>query len=121
MKIAKRLLTVAALALSSAAVAGHSELQVPPSDTFLLGGDQGATMNVSGKNIGRTFVVVLSRKDGVETTIATVAPNVVFNHDYAVGETALIRNQSATEIARLSVDFTGSPSSLSMGYALPQK
>lgn len=114
-------LAVAALALPAAAVASHSNLQVPASDTFLLGGDQATTLKVSGKNVGTTSVVILSRVGDKETVIATVAPGQRFAHDYAVGETALIRNQSTTEPARLSVDFTGSPSSLSMRYALPQK
>ena len=34
---------------------------------------------------------------------------------------ALIRNLSPDKAAYLSVDFTGSTSSLSMRYALPQK
>jgi hypothetical protein len=96
-------------------------LQVPPSDTFVLGGEQRTVMKVSGKNVGQTNVVILSRAGTEETVIANVAPGETFAHDYAVGQAALIRNQSSTETARLSVDFTGSPSSLSMRYTLPQK
>ena len=119
-------LLLAAFALIPAAAhAGHSELQVPPADTFLLGGEQQAPMEVSGRNIGQTSVTILARsgtaEDAPETTIATVAPGGRFSHSYAPGEIALIRNQSASETARLSVDFTGSPESLSMSYALPQK
>jgi len=119
--MAKFIVAVAAMALPSIAVASHSNLQVPPSDTFVLGGEQRTVMKVSGKNVGQTNVVILSRAGTEETVIANVAPGETFAHDYAVGQAALIRNQSSTETARLSVDFTGSPSSLSMRYTLPQK
>lgn len=120
------LLTAAALALiPAAALAGHSELEVPPAETFLLGGEQKAPMVVSGRNTGQTGVVILAKadpaEDSPETVIATVTPGGSFRHAYAPGEIALIRNQSVSETARLSVDFTGSTSSLSMSYALPRK
>ncbi|MFM9934797.1 MAG: hypothetical protein ACKVOL_01215 [Novosphingobium sp.] len=120
-RLTRSLVVLTALALPTAALAGHSDLQVPPADTFLLGGDQSAAMAVSGKNIGLTGVVILARSAASDTTIAAVVPGGSFAHTFAVGETALIRNQSPTQTARLSVDFTGSPESLSMGYALPQK
>ena len=118
-------LLAAALALvPAAAMAGHSELEVPPADPFLLGGEQRAQMVVSGRNTGQTSVAILAKagasEEAPETLIATVAPGASFSHSYAPGEIALIRNQSATQSARLSVDFTGSPSSLSMSYALPK-
>ncbi|WP_298173217.1 hypothetical protein [Novosphingobium sp.] len=116
----------AALALFPAAArAGHSELTVPPAETFLLGGEQQAEMVVSGRNTGQTGVVILAKtgpaEDAPETVIATVAPGGQFRHAYAPGEIALIRNQSPSETARLSVDFTGNASSLSMSYAAPGK
>lgn len=117
-------LAAAAFALvPAAAQAGHSELEVPPADTFLLGGEQKADMVVSGRNTGQTTVTVLAATDGSspEILIATVAPGASFRHTYAPGQIALIRNKSTSETARLSVDFTGSPSSLSMAYLLPQK
>jgi hypothetical protein len=113
----------AALALvPAAALAGHSELEVRPADTFLLGGEQKAEMIVSGRNTGQTTVTVLAATDGSspEILIATVAPGASFKHAYAPGQIAMIRNASTRETARLSVDFTGSPSSLSMAYLLPQ-
>jgi hypothetical protein len=120
-KFAKMLIGVAALALPSAACAGHSELTVPPSDTFELGGDQSSPMSVAGKNVGQTAVVILARTKSGEISIASVAPGGTFAYDFAVGETALIRNTSGATPARLSVDFSGSPSSLSMTYSLPSK
>jgi hypothetical protein len=117
-------LILAALAqIPAAAHAGHSELQVPPADTFLLGGEQRAPMQVSGRNTGTTSVTILASTaaDAPETMIATVLPGGSFSHSYAPGEIALIRNQSPTETARISVDFTGSAASLTMSYALPQK
>ena len=115
------IVVVAAGMLSSAVFAGHSGLTVPPGDTFLLGGNQGAAIMVAGKNVGRTNVTILLRAAGKETVIADVSPGGAFEHRYSVGQTALIRNQSATTAAQLSVDFTGSPSNLSMRYSLPQK
>lgn len=118
-------ITLAAAAMvliPAAAHAGHSELEVPPADTFLLGGEQKAAMIVSGRNVGTTGVTILAKTNAgsAETFIAAVAPGGSFRHAYAPGEVALIRNQSGRDTARLSVDFTGSPSSLSMTYALPQ-
>ena len=120
-RFTRQMLALTILCLPAAAFAGHSNLQVPPADTFLLGGDQAAAMTVTGKNVGRSAVLILSRTGGKDSEIATVPPGAKFEHRFAVGETALIRNTSATATARVSVDFTGSPSSLSMGYALPQK
>lgn len=120
----KRLSLAAALALVPTAVwAGHSELDVPPADTFLLGGEQQTNMVVAGRNTGTTTVAVLSATDdsSPEVLIATLAPGASFKHAYAPGEIAMIRNQSNRETAHLSVDFTGNPSSLSMAYLLPQK
>ena len=111
----------AAAMCATAAHAGHSDLQVPPADTFMLGGDQDAAMMVSGRNTGLTPVAILSRTGDKDVTIATVAPGGSFEHRYAVGEMALIRNLSATATSTLSVDFTGSAATLSMRYALPQK
>eukprot|EP01037_Dinobryon_pediforme_P008565 gene8565-8657_t len=120
-KTAKALIVFAMLALPTAAFAGHSDLTVPPADTFLLGGDQGAAMMVSGKNLGQTGVTISARTGKTEVTIAQVAPGESFQHSFAMGEVAAIGNTSTTQAARLSVDFTGSASSLSMRYALPQK
>lgn len=116
------LAAAACVLIPAAAHAGHSELEVPPADTFLLGGEQKAPMIVSGRNVGTTGVTILAQTDAgsAETFIAAVAPGGSFRHAYAPGEVALIRNQSARDTARLSVDFTGSPASLSMTYALPR-
>ena len=115
------LIGLVALALPIPAFAGHSNLTVPPSDTFLLGGDQKAAMVVSGKNVGTTEVAIRARTGTTDTEIARVAPGATFEHSFAAGEVALIGNLSAKTAARLSVDFTGSPDSLSMRYALPQQ
>lgn len=117
----KTSLALAVMALPSLAVAGRSQLMIPPSDAFLLGGEQRAAMTVSGKNVGPTNVVILSRTGAKESVIASVNPGGSFQHRFAVGQTALIRNRSATATARLSVDFTGSPAELSMRYAHPTK
>ena len=122
-----RLTALAALLMlvPAAAHAGHSTLEIPPADSFLLGGEQETEMVVSGRNTGQTAVTILAKtgpaEDAPETEITTVAPGGSFRHAFAAGQIALIRNQSASEAARLSVDFTGSASSLSMRYALPQK
>jgi hypothetical protein len=113
------LLGLAATASSSIALAGHSELRVPPADTFMLGGEQNAPMTVSGRNSGKTTVVIAARRGSTDATIVTVMPGGTFDHIFALGETALIRNLSTRMTATLSVDFTGSPSDLSMRYANP--
>ena len=101
--------------------AGHSELTIPKSDTFLLGGEQQTPMNVTGRNVGTTDVRVFARKADKDVAVATIAPGKSFEHLFAAGEIAAILNMSSTADARLSVDFTGSPSDLSMRYVLPQK
>ena len=68
------LIALAATASASIALAGHSDLQVPPADTFMLGGDQGAPMMVSGRNTGATTVVIAARRGSTDTAVATVAP-----------------------------------------------
>ena len=120
-KMIKKILFLIAVVGASSAIAGHSDLAVPPADTFLLGGDQATTMTVKGKNVGRTNVTVLSRTANKEAMIAHVAPGEAFAHSYAVGQTALIRNDSASKSAHLTVEFTGPRTSLSMRYSLPQK
>ncbi len=100
----------------TAADAGQSGLRVPPADTFLLGGDQRLPMNVSGRNVGPTAVTVLARSGGRDVAIATVAPGGTFRHQFAVGETALIRNLSATTESQVDVKFSGAMSGLSMRY-----
>ncbi len=120
-RVMKFVVALVAGAMPAAAFASHSDLQVPPSQTFVLGGDQQAMMKVSGKNIGQTEVVVLSRTGSDETAIATVAAGASFEHEFAIGETALIRNRSSAKTAKISVDFTGSASSLSMSYQPPSK
>jgi len=115
-RITMAVLAVVILSVPVAALAGHSNLQIPSADTFVLGGDQIAAMMVSGKNVGKTSIVVLSRIDAKETVIATVAPGGTFQHNYAIGETALLRNLAPDETAQVSVDFTGSPSNLTMKY-----
>ena len=119
--IIKQILILIAVVGSSSAIAGQSDLAVPPADTFLLGGDQTTTMTVKGKNVGRTHVTILSRTANRETIIAHVAPGETFAHSYAVGQTALIRNDSVNKSAHFSVEFTGPRTSLSMRYSLPQK
>jgi hypothetical protein len=120
-RVTRQIFVLAIFALPAIALAGHSDLMVPPSDTFLLGSDQGGAMTVTGTNVGKTGVIILARTAAVETKIADVPPGTTFKHSYGVGETALIRNGSSTATARVSVDFTGSPASLSMRYTLPQK
>ena len=111
-------IAIAGLALAATtANAGHSGLRVPPADTFLLGGDQGSPMMVSGRNVGSTSIAILSRSGGKDVAIATVAPGGTFKHRFEVGETALICNLSKTVESQVSVDFSGSPSSLSMTYS----
>ncbi len=74
-------------------------------------------MMVSGRNVGSTSIAILSRSGGKDVAIATVAPGGTFKHRFEVGETALIRNLSKTVESQVSVDFSGSPSSLSMTYS----
>jgi hypothetical protein len=110
------IIALALFALPSAAIAGHSELTVPPAQSFALGGDQPKPMMVRGTNLGPSEVAILSRTGTVESLIATVPVGGKFEHSFAQGETALLQNKSTTATARLSVDFDGTPASLSMNY-----
>ena len=117
----RTIVAVSLCTVPAMAIAGHSELTVPKADTFLLGGEQRAPMTVSGRNVGKADVTILALTGGKDTPIVAVAPGKTFSHVFAPGQIAAIRNMSPSVDARLSVDFTGSPSSLSMRYALPQK
>ncbi len=109
-----------ALLAPSLASAGKSDLRVAPADTFLLGGEQTTPLDVSGRNIGATHVIIAAQRGTAETVIADVPPGGQFAHQFAPGEVAAIRNPSATVPARVDVRFPDSAFGLSMRYVLPQ-
>ena len=110
------LAALAPLALSLAGCMGavNSNLTVQPGQTFLLGGNQPAGFSVAGTNSGSVPVVILTRGQGGDTPVATVAPGGTFEGDFGAGETALVRNTSDEAEAKVSLTVTGYTEDLGM-------
>ena len=114
------ILLTATLLLATPALA-DSRTIIGPGDAFLLGGEQARPIHVVGRNTGKVAVEILSEAAGKRTAIATIAPGKPFDHMFATGQIAVIRNTSATSKAGVSIELTGGLISLSMRYQLPQK
>jgi hypothetical protein len=124
MRLFTNRVTCAAVAVSAtlaiAAEAGtiNSNLQIEAGQTFVLGGGQEGSFAVTGRNTGPVAVVVLAQREGAPVTErGTVAPGGSVDARFAPGETALLRNASGTQMARLKLKITGDTSSLGMRYS----
>lgn len=112
------LLAAGGLAVAASA-AINSNLRIEPGQTFELGGGQGGSFTVTGRNTGRVAVEVLGKAEGATAgvTRAIVAPGSSLNATFASGEMALLRNTSASDTASLKLKITGDTSSLGMSYS----
>ncbi|MEQ8411395.1 MAG: hypothetical protein RIB52_07555 [Erythrobacter sp.] len=106
----------AGLVAVAASAAINSNLAIEAGQTFVLGGGQRGAFSVSGENVGPVAVEVLARDGEERVSVGTVAPGVEFQHDFARGEAALLRNTSQEQGARVKVRITGSTGNLGMGY-----
>jgi hypothetical protein len=95
--------------------AGTSYTQIPPGQTFLVGGEQRQPIGIDGINTGTVAVEVLRGQAGIQTTVKTVAPGERFSAEFAAGETAMLRNTSSNQRARLTLQVANLMS-LSMRY-----
>jgi hypothetical protein len=102
--------------VGTAACKGNSTTQIEPGKIFVLGGEHTAPLQVEGRNVGPVPVEILKEKDGVRTSVATVAPGALFSKTFAAKEAALVRNTSPTQRAMVAVEFNRDVSSLSMRY-----
>jgi len=112
---------ILALALPASGVAAgeiNSQLQIEAGQTFELGGGQAGGFLVTGKNTGPVSVEVLAKAPGKPVSVrGTVAPGGAINAQFAPGETALLRNASGRQMARLKLKVTGDTSGLGMTYS----
>lgn len=113
----RALLAFAAIVIAAPAAGAHSGLSIPKAQDFQLGGQQARPLSVTGRNVGSVSVAVFARTGSQDAKIADVAPGASFAHTFAVGEAAILRNASATKLAKLSVDFDDNPSALTMSYS----
>jgi hypothetical protein len=102
--------------VGTAASKGNSTTQIDPGQTFVLGGEHTSPLQVEGRNVGPVPVEILKEKDGVRTSVATVAPGDLFSKTFAAKEAALVRNTSTTQQAVVAVVFNRDVSRLSMRY-----
>lgn len=111
------LLAASALAVAASA-AINSNLTIPAGETFALGGGQEGSFTVTGRNTGPVAVEVLGQAEGAAAGVsrATIAPGASLEARFASGETALLRNTSATREAALKLKITGDTAALGMGY-----
>lgn len=93
-----------------------SNTQVPPSESFLLGGDQRRPLRVIGTNTGAVDVSVSSVSAEGTTLIARAAPGENFSAVFPVGVTAKISNTSSTEPAQVRVRFNADTNQVGMRY-----
>ncbi|MFY7746083.1 MAG: hypothetical protein ACOVQY_11690 [Erythrobacter sp.] len=110
-----------ALGLAAPVLGGtiNSNLQIEPGKTFELGGGQEGAFTVTGRNSGPVAVEVLGRAEGSAQAQVrgTVAPGGEVKASFAEGEMALLRNTSATRMARLKLKISGDTSALGMSYS----
>ena len=109
-RIVRPLLPLAALSTLSLAgcSAFHSDLTVPPGETFLLGGDQKGAFTARASNIGAVTVTLAQRgKTGAINELGALLPGKTQTLTVQLGSAALVRNRT-TQAARLSVYLTGS-------------
>jgi hypothetical protein len=106
---------LAVSAVSGPVQAGTSYTLIPPGQTFLVGGEQRKPLAVDGVNTGTVAVEVLRGRDGTQTPVKTVAAGERFSAEFAAGETAMLRNTSSNQQARLTLQV-GNLMSLSMRY-----
>lgn len=109
-----------ALAVFAAPVAGsiNSDLQIEPGSTFELGGGQRGSFTVTGRNTGPVAVIVLGKVgDAQPVARGTVAPGGAVEGKFGPNEMALLRNTSATQMARLKLKISGDTSGLGMTYS----
>ncbi len=90
---------------------------IDPGQTFALGGEQTAPVQLEGRNNGSVAVELLRRR-GTEAPVLIVRaePGQGFSTTLPAGTTALARNTSASQPARVRFVFNGQIDRLSMRY-----
>ncbi len=90
---------------------------IDPGQTFALGGEQTAPVQLEGRNNGPVAVELLRRR-GTEAPVLIVRaePGQGFSTTLPNGTTALARNTSARQPARVRFVFNGQIDRLSMRY-----
>lgn len=97
-----------------------SNLTIDADGTFLLGGGQSGAFAVRGTNTGTASVLLSARpaasalgedrgegEGEADRALLTIGPGADFDQRFALGETALLHNNSATRDAELDVRVRG--------------
>lgn len=118
--IPRLLAAAAALALAGTAISAgeiNSNLQIEAGKTFELGGGQPGGFTVTGRNTGPVAVVVLAKGEGAAVVKGRIEPGAQVDAAFGAGEMALLRNTSASRMARMKLVVRGDTSSLGMTYS----
>jgi hypothetical protein len=92
---------------------------IQPGQSFVLGGEQTTPVLIEGRNTGPVAVELLRRRgQAAPVLILRAEPGQLFSSTLPPGDTALARNTSATQAARLSFRFNGQIDRLSMRYEI---
>lgn len=91
--------------------------QIGPGQSFALGGEQANPVQLEGRNNGAVAVELLRRR-GTEAPVLILRaePGQGFSTTLPAGTTALARNTSASQPARVRFVFNGQIDRLSMRY-----
>ena len=92
-----------------------SGLNVPPNQTFSLGGGQRGSFTTAITNRGAVPATLLLDREGETLEVATLAPGDRAAFRFSAGDAALVRNDDGAQTARLKVEVRGD-TNLSMVY-----
>ena len=95
---------------------GDSSTLIPPSQTFLLGGDQDSAFVVKGCNTGLVAVEVSSQTKQSSRFIVLLKPKACLEHRFEAGDMATFRNTSDSRQATLKIELNRDVRGLSMRY-----
>ncbi len=93
------------LSVAAGAVAREGGTLIGPGRTFMLGGEQKASILVRGSNPSTVSVRLLRSSRGRETVLRDVPPGARFSERFGAGETVLFRNTSRRQ-ASIDIKLT---------------
>lgn len=117
----KRLFAATALLGLLAACGTTTQTQIPPGQTFVLGGEQRSELLLEGRNTGTVPVELLREREGQRTSLAVLAPGQLFSRRFAPGDVVLLRNGSTSSPAVIDAHFNHSAGGLTMRYEAPAR
>ncbi len=93
-----------------------SETSIEPNKSFLLGGGQPGAFEVTGRNSGTVSVTLFVERNGKRDSIAIVPAGSAIDATFPAGAMAVVRNESSTLTAVVTVTVRGDIANLGMRY-----